>query len=233
VSAMRADLVLTGTGDLVTQMSREEAVAFVAYIREQQAELPRRVAEAYAGRAWVALGYPSWEAMCEAEGLCLRLPRDERPALVLELTGAGLSTRAIAPIVGVTHMTVQRDLAGGTNVPPDRRSSGVQNRTPEDAPLTGRDGKSYRRPTPKPPPPTPDPDAQRALALEQSAIGLIEAVIILRGITDHTVDHYLTAITQHAPGPMLRLLGGEFTPGVIDAAISGLNEIKKELHNAG
>lgn len=40
-------------------------------------------------------------------------------------------TRAIAAAVGVTDMTVRRDLAGATDVAPD-------------APITGRDGKTYR-----------------------------------------------------------------------------------------
>jgi len=48
----------------------------------------------------------------------MRLGRDERQQLVGYLAGEGLSTRAIAPIVGVDRKTVDRDIRGGTNVPP-------------------------------------------------------------------------------------------------------------------
>lgn len=51
-------------------------------------------------------------------------------ACVAELSGAGMSTRAVAGVVGVSHMTAQRDA-----------SSGVTPVTP--APTTGRDGKTY------------------------------------------------------------------------------------------
>jgi hypothetical protein len=48
----------------------------------------------------------------------MRLGRDERQELVSYLSGEGLSTRAIAPIVGVDRKTIERDIRGGTNVPP-------------------------------------------------------------------------------------------------------------------
>ncbi len=45
------------------------------------------------------------------------MTRDQRQELVGYLAGEGMSTRAIAPIVGTTHSTVVRDLAGGANAP--------------------------------------------------------------------------------------------------------------------
>jgi hypothetical protein len=39
-------------------------------------------------------------------------------SLVAELTTQGMSTRAIAPIVGATDRTVRNDVAGGKSFPP-------------------------------------------------------------------------------------------------------------------
>ena len=52
------------------------------------------------------------------------------------LSAEGMSTRAIAPIVGASKDTVSRDL------------SGVSHETPE--PVQGMDGKTYTRPTSTP-----------------------------------------------------------------------------------
>jgi len=60
----------------------------------------------------------------------LRLARDERRVMVQLLASEGMSTRAIAPIVGAGRMTVQRDL----------ESAPVPNGTP--APVAGLDGRA-------------------------------------------------------------------------------------------
>lgn len=63
----------------------------------------------------VTLGYASWTAyVTDLFGdEPLRLARDVRRELVAELSDAGMSTRAIAPIVGVDQATVTRDIARG------------------------------------------------------------------------------------------------------------------------
>ncbi|MFD1202442.1 hypothetical protein ACFQ3U_11110, partial [Leucobacter albus] len=75
----------------------------------------------------VTLGYASWTAyVTDLFGdEPLRLARDVRRELVAELSDAGMSTRAIAPIVGVSHMQVSNDV----------REQGVKNFTPEPAPF--------------------------------------------------------------------------------------------------
>ena len=85
----------------------------------------------YRGRAWLAFGLASWEALCDRDlgGVRIALPRDERREAVAELREAGLSTRAIGAALGVHKDTVRNDLAGGESSPP--------------APVTGRDGKVY------------------------------------------------------------------------------------------
>jgi hypothetical protein len=70
----------------------------------------------------LALGYRSpGEYLSTRFGNALeRLPLVMRREAVRELTAAGLSTRAIAPVVGVSHMTAARDLAAGvTDVTPE------------------------------------------------------------------------------------------------------------------
>jgi hypothetical protein len=52
----------------------------------------------------------------------MRLERDVRQELVAELHAQGMSTRAIAPIVGVDNKTVHNDI---------KRIAGVENSTPE------------------------------------------------------------------------------------------------------
>ena len=69
--------------------------------------------EAYCNRAWLALGYESWEAYVEAEHGFAPLrqsPGAKRQAVVRELREAGLSTRAIAAAIGVNNKTVSRDM---------------------------------------------------------------------------------------------------------------------------
>ncbi len=80
--------------------------------RENLARLQVLVQEARAGQAHVALGYASWTAyLADVFGEePLRLPRDQRQELVGYLAGEGMSTRAIAPIVGISQSAVDRDV---------------------------------------------------------------------------------------------------------------------------
>ncbi len=89
-------------------------------VAEQVEELRRLVGEAKATEAHVALGYASWTAyLADLFGdEPLRLARDVRKELVAELHNQGMSTRAIAPIVGVHRDTVAEDIRGGGNPPP-------------------------------------------------------------------------------------------------------------------
>ncbi len=73
------------------------------------------IREAIAQRDDIALGYRSpGEYVADRFGRALSgLGIEVRRAVVGELTEAGLSTRAIAPVVGVNNATVHRDLAAG------------------------------------------------------------------------------------------------------------------------
>jgi transposase-like protein len=112
-----------------TDMTLEEARRITERIRvvgrtyaEARDKLAALITEAQERRAWEVLGFPSWtEYVAEVfSDEPLRLSRDERREIVGELSEAGMSTRAIAPIVGVSQMQVVRDVqsAPETNVSP-------------------------------------------------------------------------------------------------------------------
>ena len=87
------------------------------------------------GRAWVALGYESWDDYCRVEFAdhMVRLPRAERVERVTQLRSVGMSTPDIASVVGVNQSTVSRDLSSGyANAYPG---------SPER--VVGSDGKQY------------------------------------------------------------------------------------------
>lgn len=75
------------------------------------ADLAERIAEAYERRADLALGYSSWAEYAEAE---LRpsegIAADVRRQLVAVLSAQGMSTRAIAPTVGVSQRQISTDV---------------------------------------------------------------------------------------------------------------------------
>lgn len=85
------------------------------------------LAAAYTGRAWEALGYPTWAAYCEHELVLersLRLPRDQRRDVVGALADAGMPKRAIAASLGVADQTVRADL-GAVRTPTPQLEQGV------------------------------------------------------------------------------------------------------------
>lgn len=65
----------------------------------------------YVGRAWLALGFASWDELCDAHlGARIALPRSERREAVTEMRQAGMSTRAIGSALGVDQKTISNDL---------------------------------------------------------------------------------------------------------------------------
>ena len=169
------------TGDLA-QMTADEARRITERIRAALdrvatgwADLAERITEAYQRRADLALGYASWADYAAAElrpseGIAAEVRRE----LVGMLSAQGMSTRAIAPTVGVQHSAVAKDLrrAGVSNghtspepaegidivtgevIPVIFPATDVSGReaetTTEPVKVTGLDGKSYSRPEPGP-----------------------------------------------------------------------------------
>lgn len=185
-------VVDTDTGEIVDVLSEEQARRIVARINGTAAELIELVEQAWTGRAWVALGYASWDELCKHEIEMPRLDRERRRELVGSLRQIGMSTRAIGSATGVDHSTVSRDTAGGANATPEPAPA------PEPKPVTGTDGKRY----PAPKPPSEDEQREQDLAdgdrrargrLIQLVTGWIQLVglstdsrraQILRGMTD-------------------------------------------------
>jgi len=99
------------------------------------------IALAYKGRAFLALGYTTWDEYVDARfgDVRLAVPREHRTEVVATLAGARMSVRAIAKLLGVGVATVHRELV---------RSTGVRTGTPQQSNAVstlGRDGKSYPR----------------------------------------------------------------------------------------
>lgn len=166
-------LQVIDTGEVVEQMTRVEAERITARIADKLdgiadniEQVMPLIREALTREAWKPLGYSGATAYVSERfaGAFERLPAAVRKPIVAELSSAGMSTRAIAPIVGASHMQVSRDLRGPgvTNVPPAPAPEFVDTRTGEihDDPaavtstateppkVTGMDGKQYSRPEP-------------------------------------------------------------------------------------
>lgn len=135
----------------VVPLTELEAHAVTNRIRQCVTIAIAEIENAYAGRAWEAMGYDSWPAYCAAEfGEHISLPRDDRRAAVAQLRESGMSTRAIAAATGASHMTVARDLSGVTNETPADPATSDDAEIVEPARVVGVDGKSYPLPRPKP-----------------------------------------------------------------------------------
>ena len=166
------DLNLYVTDD--RPLTKVRARRVTEMIKLQVIGLWQLIRDAYVGRAWVALGYESWDAYCAAEFPTsrLRLPREERSEVVNSLREAGLSIRAIEAATGVSRKTVIKDINQVVEFPPpdsdpvaeeppgglhedspgqtDRVSDALaqaRNKTP----TLGKDGKTYQ-PKPRPQP---------------------------------------------------------------------------------
>jgi len=138
-------LVNAETGELLAEMTPDEARQVTDRIRTALGVAWELVADAYQRRAWAAMGYPSWDAYTSAEfgAARLRLPREERQEVVASLRDAGLSIRAIAAATGHGVNTVQRDLAGV--------SDGYTSNPPEVEPLAAvPSGEAGGAPRPRP-----------------------------------------------------------------------------------
>ena len=94
----------------ITEDIRHTAKSFTEY----RARLMDAFDKAKAGNAHLALGYASWTAyLSEVLGEePMRLARAERQDMVRMLSDEGMSTRAIAPIVGSSFKTVANDREG-------------------------------------------------------------------------------------------------------------------------
>lgn len=138
---MSADLELSVMDEIAARKLTERIRITAHNYADARQKLQELVAEAKTGNAHLALGYASWTAyLAEVLGEePMRLARGERQEMVQMLSAEGMSTRAIAPIVGADRKTVMQDVR-----------QVVQNGPPE-RPVQGLDGKTYTRPEPTEP----------------------------------------------------------------------------------
>ena len=120
----------------VELLSVEQARELTDNIRTALSVTWEWVTAAYYGRAWLVLGYATWDQYTALEFGAdhLRLPREERTAAIASLRAHGVSLRGIAAVTGVSQATVHSDLKGAQNGAPE---TGVP------AVTRGRDGKTY------------------------------------------------------------------------------------------
>lgn len=180
-----------------------ERIRYMAMsVRDGVEKLQKLVSDAQEGQAHLALGYPSWTAyIAEVMGdepLQLR-NREERREVVSWLAGQGMSTRAIAPVVGAARNTVMSDLREVAQSEPPASPASPAEPTFDDTPdwdqvgatydvatrtvtpgtVTGMDGKTYSRPEPKEEPVAPRKRPRRPI--HETARG---AAMSLRDATD-------------------------------------------------
>src|SRR5690606_10701095 len=167
-----------------------------------------------------------------------RLPVDLRRPIVHELHAAGMSTRAIAPVVGVSNKTVSVDLnAPVTEVTPavdrdtgeildDIPADGIDPRRREPEPprvTVGVDGKTYQRPTPI------SPERQREAELDRGRRDTCRAVSdAVRSLTGGEAQARIF-LEHFYPHESRFLVDGErLTADRIQSAIEFLTTIQKE-----
>lgn len=147
-------------------------------IADNYAAVMPLIREAITRNAYVALGYNSHSSfISDRFGDTLsKLAVEIRREVSRELSAAGMSTRAIAPVVGISREQVRRDTAPDTNVSPDVPQQMVAADTSEVDPpadpltgeiieagdtasaevvapprtVTGLDGKTYSASSPRP-----------------------------------------------------------------------------------
>lgn len=71
------------------------------------------IIRAFKGRAWIALGYKTWDDYCAGEfneARMVRLMPEQRREIVADLRRAGMGTKAIGSALGVSHETARTDI---------------------------------------------------------------------------------------------------------------------------
>lgn len=157
-------LQVIDTGEVVEQLTSVEAERITARIADKLdgiadniEQVMPLIREALTRKAWIPLGYSGASAYVSERfaGAFQRLPTPMRRPIVAELSSAGMSTRAIAPVVGIDRTNVTRDLQVVQSAPPEPAPANVNTETGEiyDEPVktVGMDGKQYSRPEPQKP----------------------------------------------------------------------------------
>lgn len=169
------------------ELSKQDARKLIDQIAKTDERSFELRCRAYHGKAWVALGYPTWEALCRAEFPRYKLTVEQQAEEIEAYRKAGLSNRATASALGVDQHTVRRNTprssVGAANAAPAPAVAKVKtNPKPPEAttpppppPVTGQDGKKYasRR---------GDPQAEMQLARQVAVLRETEPTLSLEEV---------------------------------------------------
>lgn len=155
-------------------LSRDDARELTGRIRILLGDALDLIADAWAGRAWEALGHPTWEAYLAAEVpevKLLGLPVDVRRDAVARWSGRGMSQAAMAKGLNVSAGTINNDVR--QVVPAE-----------EGAVVVSLDGRRRPARTARPAPPKPQKltrtDEALALIVAAGAAGLTSTELAKR-----------------------------------------------------
>ena len=130
--------------ELVSTFTEAEARSITEELKADYGALQVKIASAWRGRIWLALGYESWQDYLDAEfsGISLRPPKELEEQVINELRQAGMSTRGIASATDLPRSTVHRRIDPG--VPNGTPASSANPDISDDSSVvTGLDGKTY------------------------------------------------------------------------------------------
>lgn len=217
----------------MADMTESEARTSVERTKRGLEAAASEVVRQIAGRAWIALGYESWDEMRLAEysGAAVIVPRTDRPQLSARLSAEGLSQQQIADTLGVGQKTISRDVSQMTNAEsdaPPTRTDSLGREQPRSKPRA-----ASPQPEPAPPPepeqpeerePEPDEQAERLDRLRQMADEAEHAnpYIPIRELVD-VRDALRRAI------PKMRTLKNAGQSVGADALTAGIVNLYKEL----
>lgn len=106
-----------GSGRLIAAERRAERIRLTATsFMEARDKMSSLLVEAQREGDHETMGYRSWPEYIAAlfsDTPLMRLSRDERKVIVADLAEQGMSSRAIAPVVGANYQTVQKDIRTG------------------------------------------------------------------------------------------------------------------------
>lgn len=95
-----------------TDFTADEAREFTDDLKLDYVILQGKIAQAFKGKIWIALGYEDWADYITAEfgGLRIRPPKETELKAIQELSAADMSSRDIAAAYGIHHSTVAEKL---------------------------------------------------------------------------------------------------------------------------
>lgn len=194
---MTAEIIDVATGEVMEAMSAELARRLTTEARNELKSSADHfnqawslIEEAVKGGGHLALGYrsPGDYLHAEFDGVLSGLDVAARRVAVRSMSSWGLSTRAIAPVVGVSQSQTDRDkqVTHDGSPTPETPSPGLTS----PAKVTGIDGKDYPHPEPKAAPVTdPSTADPKAKAINVTWDQLLKATFAGGWIDEELVIH--------------------------------------------